>query len=109
MKKGIVINKLDNVATLLDDAKIGDNIVLYDMENNIVDSLISVGNIPYGNKIATKDILNCEDVFKYGEKIGKAIIDIQKYELVHVHNIKSYSIDIPESVKKEVIRKMDIK
>lgn len=109
MKKAISVNKKDNVATVLDDVKKGDSLEVYDMENNVIDTLDAIEDIPYGNKLALEDIELGADVIKYGERIGKTIREISKYQLAHVHNIESFSIDIPEPVKEEVMRKMNIK
>ena len=45
--------------------------------------------MPYGHKIAVKDIKKGELIMKYGEEIGIATKDIVKGEYVHVHNLDS--------------------
>lgn len=109
MNKSILLDSKDNVVTVLGNMKIGDELFIYDMENNFIEKLNIIEDIPYGNKIALRDIGANESAIKYGEKIGMAIRDIKKHELVHVHNVKSYNIDIPESVKAEVMKQMNIK
>lgn len=109
MNKSILLDEKDNVVTVLENLKIGDSLSIYDMENNFIEKVEIIEDIPYGNKIATRDIGEKESAIKYGEKIGMAIRDIKKHELVHVHNIKSYNIDIPESVKAEVMKQMNIR
>ena len=44
-------------------------------------------NVPYGHKIAVRDIRPNEPILKYGEQIGKANRLIPKGEHVHVHNL----------------------
>lgn len=109
MNKAILLNSKDNVATVLGNMKIGDELCIYDLENKLIDKLNVTENIPYGNKLALRNIEKNEDIIKYGEKIGLTIRDINKYDLVHVHNIKSYNIDLPESVKIEVMKQMNLK
>ncbi|MPN58021.1 Galactarate dehydratase (L-threo-forming) [bioreactor metagenome] len=46
-------------------------------------------SVPYGHKIAVRDIKAGEDILKYGEVIGRATDDIQKGAHVHVHNVES--------------------
>ena len=48
-----------------------------------------IGNVPYGHKIAVKDIHVGEQITKYGEEIGIATKEIKKGEYVHVHNLDS--------------------
>ncbi len=57
----MLINKLDNVDINLDD----------------------------GHKYALRDIKAGENIIKYGNPIGHAIVDIKKGEHVHNHNIKT--------------------
>ena len=57
----MLINKLDNVDINLDD----------------------------GHKYALRDIKAGENIIKYGNPIGHAIVDIAKGEHVHNHNIKT--------------------
>ena len=62
-------------------------------------------DIPFGHKIALKEIKAGEDVIKYGHPIGHAITDIKRGGWVHTHNLKtnlsgtlSYTYEgIPES------------
>lgn len=109
MNKAILLNSKDNVATVLKSMNVGEELHIYDTDNKLIDKLNVTENIPYGNKLAIKDMGENEDIIKYGEKIGLTTRNIKKYDLVHVHNIKSYNIDIPESVKNEVMKQMNIK
>lgn len=46
-------------------------------------------DVPIGHKIALIDIKKGDAVWKYGQDIGKAVVDIGKGEHVHVHNLKT--------------------
>ena len=45
-------------------------------------------DVPFGHKIAIKDIKKGDKIIKYGETIGSASKDIKKGDWVHVHNVK---------------------
>ena len=44
--------------------------------------------LPLGHKFALRDIGACEEVVKYGEKIGRATSAIRQGEHVHLHNVE---------------------
>lgn len=81
--KTIVVSPEDTVAVALEPLKKDDVI---DIANEKV--TLSV-DVPYGHKLALKDIAENEDILKYGEVIGKSSKSIEKGEWIHVHNLKS--------------------
>jgi altronate dehydratase small subunit len=84
MEKNIVIiKKKDNVATAIRDLAEGEILVA---EENL--GIKAVQSIPFGHKVAIKDIQPREEVIKYGESIGIAFFPIKAGEHVHVHNIE---------------------
>ena len=72
MKKAILLNENDNVATLLDDISAGEELKITDVRNNTVNVVHPTEAIPRGHKIATfamflyfrnrtlKKIVNCQ-------------------------------------------------
>jgi altronate dehydratase small subunit len=82
----IVMSNKDNVATLLIDLKEGETLT-YVIDSQR-DSITAKQSIPFGHKIAIKNIQKSEPVIKYGEVIGSAISTIYPGEHVHVHNIE---------------------
>ncbi len=46
-------------------------------------------NITDGHKYAVRDIKTNENIIKYGQPIGHAIVDIKKGEHIHTHNMKT--------------------
>ena len=48
-----------------------------------------IGDVPFGHKIAVRDIHKGELIMKYGEEIGIATKEIKKGEYVHIHNLDS--------------------
>ena len=76
IKLALKVNDKDNVATIF--------------ANGITDGTeVEIGDVPYGHKIAVRDIKKGELINKYGEEIGIATKDIKKGEYVHVHNLDS--------------------
>ena len=86
MARAMVINPKDNVAVALEDVASADMVSV-----RVGDSPMSVmarQPIPFGHKLALKDIAKGEDIIKYGEIIGRATADIAAGEHVHVHNVE---------------------
>lgn len=82
----IVLNRKDNVATLLLDVKKGESLSVNVDGKQL---LLTVQNdIKFGHKIAIFPISMGEHVIKYGESIGAATVDIGEGQHVHVHNIE---------------------
>ena len=89
LKRAIILKAKDNVATLLNDVLVGDEVILLN-ENNENCGIIEILNpIERGHKAATADIKKGESIIKYGHVIGTASMDIKKGENIHVHNIES--------------------
>lgn len=83
------VTDLDNVATIFaNDIKDGTEVEIRDKKGNSENTVV-IGDVPYGHKIAIKDIKKDELIIKYGEEIGIATTDIKKGEYVHVHNLDS--------------------
>jgi len=85
MIKALSINSIDNVIIAIEPITKGEIIKYKDKKNNIRDLKVLEDIIIY-HKIAISDIKRNEVVIKYGEHIGKAIIDIKKGTHVHIHN-----------------------
>ena len=90
MKRAIVLTEKDSVATMIDKANRGEDVEVTIGRRKIV--ITAEDEIPFGHKIALKEIKKGEKVIKYGEPIGQATRDIKKGEHVHVHNIKSIMV-----------------
>ena len=90
MKRAIALTEKDSVATMIDKANRGEDVEVTIGRRKIV--ITAEDEIPFGHKIALKEIKKGEKVIKYGEPIGRATRDIKKGEHVHVHNIKSIMV-----------------
>ncbi len=86
--RGLQINDLDNVATVFGEVEEKQYVEIITKSGSrfVIQSLEKV---PYGHKVATKEIKMGEQITKYGEEIGKATQDIERGGYVHVHNLES--------------------
>jgi TusA-related sulfurtransferase len=89
MKKAIMMNKDDNVATVLENVKRGRTIAVVSTDNKVVRNIEAGEEITTGHKIAVNSIGKGETVLKYGESIGTATDRIDQGMHVHIHNVRS--------------------
>jgi altronate dehydratase small subunit len=87
MKKAIVMDSKDNVATLLTHVDAND-VVQVTIGNTTTEAKVREA-IQFGHKFAMERIIKGQHVVKYGEIIGKATQDIGEGQHVHVHNVES--------------------
>ncbi|MBC8260017.1 MAG: flagellar biosynthesis protein FlgA [SAR324 cluster bacterium] len=59
------------------------------METDETVSIKSLVEVPLGHKLALTDIKNNDTIIKYGNDIGRAVLDIPKGGYVHVSNVKT--------------------
>ncbi|WP_176458988.1 UxaA family hydrolase [Caldifermentibacillus hisashii] len=83
----IVINPSDSVAVATEKLTAGDT--AYYVVNGEIQEIKIVTEVPIYHKFARKDINKGEEVYKYGQSIGKAIRDIHVGEHVHTQNLVS--------------------
>ena len=83
----ILIHEGDNVVTVTTAIeKI--SIVTFQKGDEVIE-LNVIEDIPVFHKVAVTDMEKDAPVYKYGQLIGKAIVDIKKGSHVHDHNIVS--------------------
>ena len=73
----------DNVATALRDLVPGDVVEIDDLR------IAVSARIPFGHKVALRQIEADQPVLKYGEEIGLAAGSIAAGDHVHTHNVES--------------------
>ena len=73
----------DNVATALRELEPGEVVEIDDVR------VIVSSRVPFGHKVALREIAPNEAVLKYGEAIGLAAGAIAAGEHVHTHNVES--------------------
>lgn len=87
LKLALKVDDLDNVATIFANG-IVDGMEVEVRDKKGQSEIITVhGDVPYGHKIALRDIAKGEPIMKYGESIGAASHDIKKGDYVHIHNM----------------------
>ena len=87
LKLALKVDDLDNVATIFANGIVdGTQVEVRDKKGNS-EIMTVIGDVPYGHKIALRDIAKGEPIMKYGESIGAASHDIRKGEYVPVHNL----------------------
>jgi len=89
MKRGILLDPNDGVATLLAAVEPGDRVTLRDAGDRTVGELSAAEAIPFAHKIAVCPIARGETIRKRGMVIGVASADIAAGAYVHVHNLQS--------------------
>jgi len=83
--KAIAMKTVDNVATAVENLTAGTE-VSFEVGGQ-KQTIVLKQDIPFGHKMAVRDIAKDEKIMKYGYPIGVAERDIQVGEHVHVHNI----------------------
>lgn len=83
-----VVHEPDNVATAMADIVPG-RIGLTGETRNVGSEITALQPIPFGHKIALKDMKEGEQIIKYGVCIGIVTKTIKKGMHVHLHNMKS--------------------
>jgi altronate dehydratase small subunit len=88
VKKVFVVEEEDNVGTSVGEPiEAGETV---GTEGRLTDlTVVARADLPYGHKIALRDIAQGEQVIKYGLSIGSATTDIEAGDHVHVHNVES--------------------
>lgn len=84
--KAIVIKASDNVATATSEILPKTHVNLKINKKNV--KVYVTEDIPFGHKLAIRNINEGEKIIKYGENIGIASKDIKIGQHVHVHNLK---------------------
>jgi altronate dehydratase small subunit len=82
----IVVDVKDNVATALRTLEEGES-VSADIGGQVAGVTV-LTRIPFGHKIALRDIEAGQPVLKYGEVIGLATQRIAIGQHVHIHNVE---------------------
>ena len=89
LKIALKVHTKDNVATIVDNG-VYDGAEVEVRDKRGKSEVVKVrGLVPYGHKIAIREIHVGEQITKYGEEIGIATQEIKPGDYVHVHNLDS--------------------
>ena len=85
-KELVIMDENDNVGIIKQAVQKGGKI---DIKGDRFKDVIEIKeDIPFGFKVAVRNIQKDEIILKFNEAIGVAIVGIEKGEMVHVHNIE---------------------
>ena len=87
LNMALKIHENDNVAVIFSKPLLPGMDVEVRDEDGHAETVTLLSAIPYGHKIAIRDIPGGTPILKYGEQIGRANGDIARGEHVHVHNL----------------------
>ena len=96
MKRAIMMDPRDDVATALDDLGAGDRVTVVSAAQEVVKEVVTTKAIPFGHKVALDKIDKGAKVIKYGEVIGVASQDIDPGDHAHIHNVDSNRMQMPK-------------
>lgn len=102
------MDSLDTVATALETIHKGEVASVFNKDGELLYPIDVIADIPHGNKIALADCGAGETVVKYGAVIGECTHPFKKGRLVHVHNVKSLKVDVPTSIRQEIMHQMHL-
>lgn len=88
----------DDVAVIIGDGQQGQHCLVQQADEGEI-SLTLTGPIPFGHKVALRDIATGDSVLKYGVPIGRASQDIVAGSHVHVHNLSGMKSDLTGKTK----------
>jgi altronate dehydratase small subunit len=94
MKKAYQIHEKDNVATVLDDIEISDEVEIVSLQGGSLSKIKLKQKVISGHKLAITDCGKGEKIVKYGEIIGVASAHIAVGDWVHTHNVESDRMSI---------------
>jgi altronate dehydratase small subunit len=86
MPRAIVLNRADNVGTLIDTGRSGETCTLQGEASGEVKLL---QDVPFGHKVCIRDTAKGADILKYGQVIGQSSKAIKVGEHAHTHNVES--------------------
>ena len=84
MGKAVLINDRDNVVTTASEVRANEE-VSYQVGSE-TRWIRASEDIAYGHKLALTNVAKGTAIIKYGEIIGRAKVNIQPGEWVHIHN-----------------------
>lgn len=96
MKRAIKMTKTDSVATALETLEENDTASVVLPSQEVIEQVTIRQTVPFGHKLAVKSMAKGDGVIKYGETIGQASTDIEPGEYVHIHNVTSNRMQLPE-------------
>ncbi|HET7450393.1 MAG TPA: UxaA family hydrolase [Gaiellaceae bacterium] len=89
MHKALAHNRGDDVAVAVAEIAPDEEIVVVYMDDDGEERLRAKAAVPYGHKVALRDVAADAPVIEYSTQVGVAISSIGAGDYVHTHNIKT--------------------
>ena len=96
MKRVMMMDEKDNVATALVGILKGERVEVVSSAQKVLERVVVKDAIPLGHKIALANMAKGDEVVKYGETIGRGSRDISVGDYVHIHNVESIRLPLTE-------------
>lgn len=100
--RAVLLEPNDDVAAVLDNTAAGTRVaVTLNSSGDVMREIDARQPIPFGHKIAVRQLSSNEKIRRYGQPIGAAVTNIAEGEHVHTHNMRSLlspSVTAPSSV-----------
>ena len=89
MHKALAHNRGDDVAVAVAEIAKDEEIVVVYLDDDGEQRLRAKATVPYGHKVALRDLSVHEPVIEYSTQVGVTISRIAAGDYVHTHNIKT--------------------
>lgn len=88
MVNSVIMNEMDTVVTVTSKVSAGNDVEY--IVNGKSNSIKAASDIPLNHKVAVRNVIKGNEVYKYGEVIGYATSDINVGDHVHENNLSSF-------------------
>lgn len=89
MHKALAHNRGDHVAVAVAEIAPDEEIVVVYLDDDGEEELRANAAVPYGHKVALRELAAQEPVIEYSTQVGVARTPIAAGDYVHVHNMKT--------------------
>ena len=89
MHKALAHNRGDHVAVAVAEIAPDEEIVVVYLDDDGEERLRANAAVPYGHKVALRELAAHEPVIEYSTQVGVARAPIAAGDYVHTHNIKT--------------------
>ena len=89
MHKALAHNRGDHVAVAVAEIAPDEEIVVVYLDDDGEEQLRANAAVPYGHKVALRELAAQEPVIEYSTQVGVARTAIAAGDYVHVHNMKT--------------------
>ena len=102
--RAVLLAANDDVAAVLESVAAGAAVTVVGASGEAVSTITAQQPIPFGHKIAVRDVAEGRPVLRYGFPIGVATAAIAPGAHVHSHNMRSALSPVPERTTETVTR-----